>query len=379
MRWPDDRPCAAVLTHDIDVLHDRELFRILADCNHLRRMILRGERGHVGHCARRVVRNCFRPRRLGRDIAHLRDLERAHGFRSSFYFLIDRSRFNRNGGRYQIEEPAITQLIRGLVDEGCEVGVHGSYFEFDNVHYLGTARRRLEEVCGTRVVGIRNHQLQFSGLKTWRAQVEAGFEYDATWGLNESLGPLGGIPLPFAPAGGKSPLPILELPLTIMDTTLFRWMALDERGASEVVTEHVDWLARTGSLGVFLWHNNFFLEEEYADWEGVYRVLLAALDRAGAWVATGAEVAAWWRDHGDVEICREGLDSATRGDAWSFRHRNHGHDIRIPITDSAAVEMTAEDGGRSRIERDGADAFVSIGTQPSVRIVDAASQGGGTT
>jgi len=296
-----------VLTHDVDQLYDRELFRVLGDGNHLLRTLFAGEQGNPTACLGRILRSLFSPRRVGVDIGRIRVLERLYGFRSTFFFLMDRFRFDRNGGRYRVEDPRLTSLINELAEEGCEIGVHGGFFDFDSVEYLKSSRERLEVVAGVEISGIRNHQLQFSGLPTWRAQENAGYEYDATFGLNERIGPLGGIALPFfavdAEAGGRR-VDVLELPLTIMDTTLFRWIGLDAAGAAALVEEHVQWLARTGGLGVFLWHNNYFAEEEYREWEETYEVLLSALTRERAWVATAMEISNWWRESSDVAIIR---------------------------------------------------------------------------
>jgi len=54
--WPDNRPFALFLSHDIDQIHDRELFRILADINHIRRIWIQGEKGSAPLAMRRLVR-----------------------------------------------------------------------------------------------------------------------------------------------------------------------------------------------------------------------------------------------------------------------------------------------------------------------------------
>jgi len=306
-RWPDGARFAAVLSHDLDQLYDREMFRILADANHLRRTLFRGTRGKPGASVKRILRNMFNPRPIGVDIRRLRALEQRHGFQSTFYFLIDRFRFDRNGGRYRMDDPYVIHLARELAEQGCELGVHSSFFDFDSVDYLQRSRQILETVANTGVCGLRNHQLQFTGSPMWRAQESAGFTYDSTFGRNERPGALGGIALPFFPLdpeSGNQPIDVLELPLTVMDTTLFRWMGLDGVSAAEWIKDHVAWLAESGSLGVFLWHNNFFAESEFREWEVVYEVLLDTLAREGAWVAPAAEVAQWWRKQSDIAVYR---------------------------------------------------------------------------
>jgi hypothetical protein len=44
-----------------------------------------------------------------------------------------------------------------------------------------------------------------------------------------------------------------------------------------------------------LWHNNYFNEPEYAEWQWTYERLLERLAAQNPWCAPGAEIAAWWR------------------------------------------------------------------------------------
>ena len=50
-----------------------------------------------------------------------------------------------------------------------------------------------------------------------------------------------------------------------------------------------------GGLVSLLWHNNYFNEPEYWDWQMVYEELLARLAALNPWCATGAEINQWWR------------------------------------------------------------------------------------
>ena len=88
-RWPDNRPFALFLSHDVDQIHDRELFRILADLNHVRRMITQGERGNLRLALRRVARALVAPKPAEKDFGTILEIEARHGFRSTFFVLHD--------------------------------------------------------------------------------------------------------------------------------------------------------------------------------------------------------------------------------------------------------------------------------------------------
>ena len=59
--WPDKHPFGLFLSHDIDQIHDRELFRVLADLNHVRRIWTQGEKGSAALALRRVARALIAP------------------------------------------------------------------------------------------------------------------------------------------------------------------------------------------------------------------------------------------------------------------------------------------------------------------------------
>jgi hypothetical protein len=158
------------------------------------------------------------------------------------------------------------------------------------------------------VKGVRNHLLKFSEPETWLAQEQAGFTYDATYGHVDTVGPKDGHMLPFFPPNTSSPRSpttdnrladspgLVELPLTVMDYTLFRRLKLSGKDALEAAWNAVTPIIEQGGLVSLLWHNNYFNEPEYHDWQWVYEQLLDRLAGEDPWCATGNEIAEWWRE-----------------------------------------------------------------------------------
>ena len=220
-RWPDGRPFALLLSHDVDQIHDRELFRVLADLNHVRRIWTQGERGSASLALRRVARALVAPKPAEKDFGTILEIEARHGFRSTFFVLHD-PYWSRHGPRYRLTCPEIRRIADLVRGAGGEVGLHGGYLRFNQAEGYRESREALRDALGVDAVGIRNHFLRFSGADTWAAQEAAGFRYDATFGFADRLGPREGRIAPFVPAGRT----ILELPLTVMDVTLFRNLGL---------------------------------------------------------------------------------------------------------------------------------------------------------
>ena len=335
-RWPDAAPFALMLSHDIDQIYDRELFRVIADVNHIRRILTQGETGHAGLASRRVLRALFRPKRTLWDFETILSLEARHGFRSTFFVLHDRY-FARQGARFNVEDRALREIARMVRAVGSELGVHGGYYRFNDAAQYRESRLKLSELFGVETVGIRNHLLRFSYPGTWQAQAAAGFAYDATYGYRSVPGPRGGLAFPFwiyDPAA-RGPSTMLELPLTVMDTSIFRYLRLEGERALEYCWQMVERLAGYGALVTLLWHNNFFNEPEYWDWHMVYERLLERLASLKPWCVPGAEINRWWRARAAVQF-----ETRTAADGAAVVTLRAGSEIKGLVLEVAGGEWT---------------------------------------
>jgi hypothetical protein len=231
------------------------------------------------------------------------ELEARYGFRSTFFLLHDRY-WARHGSRYSFGCTGIRDVAKTILAAGSELGVHGGYYQFNNAALYRESIEAVVRHFGVRPCGIRNHLLRFSGADTWLAQSEAGFAYDATYGWPHQLGPRDGSPLPFFARDDarQRNLDLLELPLTVMDTTLFRYLRLAGSDALDTAWDAVAKAAAAGGLVSLLWHNNYFNEPEYRDWQIVYETLLSRLALLKPWCATGAEINHWWRARSEVVL-----------------------------------------------------------------------------
>lgn len=283
------------LSHDIDQIYDRELFRVLADVNHGRRLLLKGEAGDLKFLGQRLLRSLLHPKPPVRDFSTILEIEARHGFCSTF-FVLDDLYWSRRGGRYGLRDQALRDIAGLIQQAGGEIGVHGAYGALDDSQAYARSRVRIGEALGVEPRGIRNHFLRFSGPKTWQAQVDAGFCYDATFADAGALGNKDQRDFPFwTGALNQRGDELLELPLTIMDTTLFRYLGLRTVDAAvSAAWKVIAPVIERGGLVSLLWHNNFFNEPEYAIWQKTYEVLLARLAEHRPYCATGWEIAQTW-------------------------------------------------------------------------------------
>ncbi len=322
-KWPRAANFAAMLSHDIDQIHDRELFRWLGDINHLRRHWFKGERGLTGHCLRRILRPLFKPINPMLQFTAMREIEKKHGWKSTF-FLLEDDYWRKKGGRFNWEDASFRKISDFLLEDGCEYGIHGSAYHHADPSWWERTQERFAQLYGEPARGSRIHHLKLSLPRTWQAQQGAGLLYDTTLGYPNRLGAPAGFCFPFQAATGRDDTarPFYELPLSIMDQTLFRYLGLNGDGAFEKGCELLEQIIDAGGLAVLLWHNNFFAEEEYAEWQETYERLLDWLSPHQPWVATGREIAEWWHQRQGVQllkinegrrriVCRDPIDNLT--------------------------------------------------------------------
>ncbi len=301
--WPNSAPFALFLSHDIDQIHDREMWRILADVNHIRRVAFSDEPGSIWPAMRRIGRALFCPKPAARDFETILEIEGRYSFRSTFFILYDRY-WARHGARFRLSDPEIRAIVNLIQSAGGEIAVHGGYYHFNDPAAYRESRMAIAKAFGVEPVGIRNHLLRFSGDLTWRAQQEAGFAYDATFGNQSRPGPTKGRVFPFwavAP-GSDGENGLVEISLTVMDGSLFRHRRLSGEAALDAAWASVAPVIEIGGLVTLLWHSNYFNEPEYWDWQWVYEQLLERLATLNPWCATGAEINAWWRALQGVQL-----------------------------------------------------------------------------
>jgi hypothetical protein len=234
--------------------------------------------------------------------------------------------WKHSGRRYRFDEPAVGEVISKLDAEGHEIGLHGSFNSCRDPILLGGEKGDLEKALRHGVRGIRQHNLRLRIPETWELQEKAGFLYDSTLGFNNATGFRWGTSHPFRPfhPGKGRTLGILELPLIIQDTALFRqpdpWGNF--MGLLRQVRSHEGVLT-------LLWHHPVFNEDEFPGWAGMYRRMIEYCQRENAWIAPAGTIADWWEQRARASVSYEFSDGILRVKA-SPAMTVHHLTIRIP-------------------------------------------------
>jgi peptidoglycan/xylan/chitin deacetylase (PgdA/CDA1 family) len=226
-------------------------------------------------------------------------LEDDLGVRSTFFFLHEQGKINLLKprsltlflGRYHLNDERIKQAICELHTGRWEIGVHGSYNSYQDESLLKREKEQLEALVGEPVRGIRQHYLNLDIPETWQRQAQAGFIYDSSLGYTDCVGFRWHAVHPFYPKDPRTGerLPVLQLPMAIMDGTLMQ--TADPWREALALIDQVE--QQEGVLTIN-WHQRAFNPWEYRERQEIYIRIIEECQRRGAWIASLGEVAERW-------------------------------------------------------------------------------------
>ena len=288
--WPYGKSFAVCLTHDIDEIKKTSQW-ISRPLRFLARGDFSGFKGQVQSFVQKI--RGIEPYYTYDDII---SIEHDLGVKSTYYILKESgnaSLFSKKtwylyGRNRSLQSPQIRALIQKLQTNGDEMAIHGSYFSYKDPVLLKDETRELEKIIHEKVMGTRQHNLNLEVPATWNHQLSAGLRYDTTVGFLDTIGFRWGTSFPFFPNTGGEPIPLLEIPLIIMDIHLessSNKIADCLRIADEVKCHH-------GVL-TLLWHPPIFNTLEYPDARDIYIKMNQYCQENGAWITRARDIYEW--------------------------------------------------------------------------------------
>ncbi|UCE40527.1 MAG: polysaccharide deacetylase family protein [Candidatus Aminicenantes bacterium] len=201
-------------------------------------------------------------------------IEKAHDVKSTFFFLDESIKFRPfqpanwglSLGRYKIDSPKIAEIIRWLDKNGWEIGLHGSYCSYNSSLLLAKEKKRLENIVGHEIIGIRQHFLNVNE-ETWQLQSETGFGYDASFGFTRDIGFKDNRYRPFFPL--KENENFLVIPMALMDECL-----MHKKDIQKEYLDIMDATEKNNGVLVLNWHQRIFNEKEYPGYSKVYEEII---------------------------------------------------------------------------------------------------------
>jgi hypothetical protein len=232
---------------------------------------------------------------VGRDaIGRVRAVEEPFGLKSSWNLVPE---------RYAVSD----SLVARLVEDGCEVGVHGLRHDGRDLESLRTLMRRLPEIrrwaAHWQAVGFRSPATH----RVWDWMPRLGFDYDTSYPDTDPYEPMGGGCCTWLPFFNRG---MVELPITLpQDHTLFEIL----RVGDQIWHEKADVLRRRGGMALLDTHPDYLLDDERLD---AYAGLVSLLGRdPTVWKALPREVSQWWRRRAATSLELVGEDWRAVGPA----------------------------------------------------------------
>lgn len=337
--WPYGKRFAVCLTHDVDEIKKTYQY-ITRPLQYIKEGNLKGLKYQLSSLGRKIIKR-EEPYWTFEKIIHL---EQRLGVKSTFFFLnesckvklSDRSTWRHYGRRYRVTDEKVAEVIRRLHSGGWEVGLHGSFYSYNDINKLKREKEILERVLGARVHGVRQHNLNLAIPDTWRIHEKLGLEYDTTLGFNDCVGFRWGTCFPFHPFDKETgkPMKLLEIPLVIEDIALFSY---DDPWT--VCTDLINTVKRYGGVLTLLWHHSVFNKLEYPGWAEIYERIIKVCKEEGAWVTNAYEIAKWWRMREESVLKCEYDGHTLKIKPYP---RSQKHFIKIYLPEGKTLEVSSE-------------------------------------
>jgi len=214
----------------------------------------------------------FRPSLL-EAIYRITELSKGHGLASALYWK--NSPKSEWDSGYDLSMKHVHEFVSRLKNEGVELGVHPSYYTFNNLPRLGDEVEHICEVIDDRRVGGRQHFLRWHP-RTWHDWEKCGLAYDSTVGFSDHIGFRAGTCVPYRPWSLElnREIDLLEIPLLAMDVTLAYYMCLTPEESVALLLQCAHRCKIVGGVFTLLWHNRSLLDPNYGR---AYQTVLDAL------------------------------------------------------------------------------------------------------
>ena len=281
--YPEEKKFAVCLSHDIDTLFYNVSPIKFAD--HLLRDVVKSRWPE----SKRRTKSYFKKKKFAyENIESILNVEQKYKAKSTFFFL---SLLEKEPDyNYSLEQ--ITDIFNLIDDNGCEIGLHGGHEAFDSIDKMALEKKQLEQSIGKSVTGYRNHYLKFDIPSSWDFLAKNKFKYDTTLGYPNALGFRNGMCYPFQPYNREQGCfsDILEIPMIIMDVTLWRYMNLNLSQAFDHCKALIDCVAKLNGVITLNWHNVYFYDEQ----KSLYEAILKYCNQENAWLTSCDSLASWW-------------------------------------------------------------------------------------
>ena len=307
--WPDGHRWAALVTHDLDIVD----WWGLAPLARMAELGMKGDWSRFASVARAARRSIGRDP-VGRGVHSLLQLEAHHGIRATWFVMCAQPTLRSmlaGDSTYRPEGQAARRILNALSLAGHEIGLHGSFVTAGDATPMLAQRRTLGRLADSLVEGTRQHFLRMRPGRTQRVVVQAGFEYDASWGFADRNGFRLGVAdvVPAWDAERETLMPLDLVPLMWMDRALSKYAGVEEAGhwiedARDLARE----CKAAEGVWVGLWHPNSMEALGFPGAETAFVSLLQSLADDRPYFGSAHKIVQWRRFRRSIRAARVTAD-----------------------------------------------------------------------
>lgn len=185
--------------------------------------------------------------------------EQYYGYKSSWFFLPkNNTLFDAD---YNIEDEDVVEIINKIYSLNNDIGLHIS-FNGNNPINISSELKRLKNTYSFIKNNTRAHFLKINIDSSFRDMYNASVETDCSFGFAKHEGYRNSYCFPFYPFDHEKQeiIPMLEIPLAIMDTTLLTHKKMSYEEIFDTLELYLEETRKFGGILSILWHNSTFDE-----------------------------------------------------------------------------------------------------------------------
>jgi hypothetical protein len=137
----------------------------------------------------------------------------------------------------------------------------------------------MDELDGTpKLYPISRFHFLLFNLSSHGAEIDQSVKQDYSYGFAEQMGFRNSYSRPFHPFNFRKwkAFSFLEVPLNIMDNTLYTYLKKTPKEAEREIFDFLD-RHKSGSCISILWHNEYYTSLKHWEWRQLYKKLLKYL------------------------------------------------------------------------------------------------------
>jgi hypothetical protein len=204
------------------------------------------------------------------SINRLLEYASKHQLPSTFFLKSILERHLHDGNDY-LSTDYFSQIRTALQKQPYEVGYHSGYLAGFKPALLTKEWEQLNQAVGMSVKIHRSHYLRYKPSVTFPALADLHFQVDSSiaWADHIGFRAQTSQPYPIFDCASNRELPILEIPLSVMDTQYFGYMKLSIDQAIEHIARLLDTIDRHKGVIVWNFHHHIYDPLDAPGWSKV--------------------------------------------------------------------------------------------------------------